>query len=386
MRNPYRGVTVYPTEEGVEFTVTLFRNSKHHKFEDKVYHVFIEEKPLSPQAKVKVICQCKLDLSQFVDREASESSVPMTTEVSKIPLMRTSKKVTDADMSLTVTTQFIKEGSAMDEDMISIASLLSMQASQAGILEREEDSIDVGNLEDFDDVKQFSNDLSQEIAEIANQIGQLTAMSYELDTDLIPKKTTASKTRESDEVPKPTLPERLDSYKKIGDDIEKGDESKGDHLNGIPSKMNKEEHHPLSKDHDNDKEREDDDEQQTQGIEEEVPDSSSNPLPDFEENGPSSHATQKSRLLSIKSTKIAETTTSVESSSLKANHSRDPHVLSTTSESPSSTSTTILSRDSDNNNQLILSQRLLTFCVKFFFFLPFIYLLYLAMLLFHCNL
>jgi len=35
-------------------TVTLYRDSKKHKFEDKVYLISVEEKPLSIQGKIKV--------------------------------------------------------------------------------------------------------------------------------------------------------------------------------------------------------------------------------------------------------------------------------------------------------------------------------------------
>ena len=330
-------------------------------FEDKVYVLTIEEKPLSPQGKVKGICQGKLDLSLLVDQDASESSVPLTTQVSKIPLTRTTKKVMDGDLTLTVTSQFIKEGLAMDEDMISIASLLSLQASQAGLEEDQRDCQDVGNLNDFDaeaDMKQFNEDLTLEISKIVNEIGQLAAMTFDLDTDLIPSK----QEEEEDKVPLPD-DSSLDISKKIEVDIEKeGEESKGDHFKAIPSKMNKE--HPLSRDDDN-KVGKDVDDEQTQGQEdeEEKEEDFSNPLEEpKEETGLftlPSFSDEKSRLLlSIKrSVCEAETVTFSSSSSSQSYHPDHNHVKSSLSPT---TTTTILSRDS-GNNELTFSQRFLTF-------------------------
>jgi len=384
MRNPYRGVSVWPTEEGIEFTITLYRDSKRHNFEHKNYLISVEEKPLSSQAKVKAIAQCKLDLSLFVDREATESSVPMTTEVFKIPLTTTSRKVTDGEVSLSITSQFIKEGSAMDEDMISIASLLSMQAVQEGALEEEETrrrkeaAMDVANLDDFDDIKQFSSDLTHEITEITNQIGQLAAFSFDPEVDLIP-------------TTKPTLPagshetDLKSSVKQMTVDIETArieDESKGDQddheMNVMPLEHQTSEH-PLSRDDGDDskameRRKEDDDQQGQNGVvdhEEEEEEDFSNPLEkvkrkEKKQEGLVDEEEEKSRLLLRRSIKCF-------SGSKEEDPNPDDHGLLSTNTCLSTntpTTTTILSRDFANN-QLCFSQRLSTLFEFLFVYVSF---------------
>ena len=117
-------------------TVTLFRDYEN-RYEDKFYNIAVEENTVKGRARS--IASAKLDMSQFAD---CDSTLPCTRQVANLKLQPLTTKVKDGCLSLTITCQFIREGNATDEDMISIASLLSLQAPPEQ---------DVGILTDFDD-------------------------------------------------------------------------------------------------------------------------------------------------------------------------------------------------------------------------------------------
>uniref|UniRef100_T1IPS8 C2 NT-type domain-containing protein n=1 Tax=Strigamia maritima TaxID=126957 RepID=T1IPS8_STRMM len=156
MRNPYRGLVVWPVPENVEITVTLFKNTLSTEFEDKDWTFVIED--ISTTGKRRQIASGKINMKQYA------SIVPAQTEV-KLNLKPLSKKVAAANLQFTLSCVFLREGKATDEDMQSIASLMSIQYPHE----------DVGNLEDFDD----EPETAAEISEIANKFGLLASGSAE---------------------------------------------------------------------------------------------------------------------------------------------------------------------------------------------------------------
>ncbi|CAG2100891.1 unnamed protein product [Medioppia subpectinata] len=136
LRNPYRGLVVWSVAELLEVEVTLFRDQRSLEYEPKEWVIAVED--VAANGRRRKVAFATIDFSEYVD---GVNSVPTEHEIHKMPLRECSvRKVTESHITLTLTSQFIREGKATDEDMQSIASLMSMKPME-----------DIGNIEDFDD-------------------------------------------------------------------------------------------------------------------------------------------------------------------------------------------------------------------------------------------
>nr|XP_006820247.1 PREDICTED: EH domain-binding protein 1-like [Saccoglossus kowalevskii] len=134
IQDPYRGSVVWSVPENVVVNVTLFKVSKN--------------------GKRKKIAEKNINMKKFAVLLPAQSDI-------KIPLKMLSKKCIAGSLSCTISCVLLKEGLATDDDMQSLASILSYQQ-------------DVGNIEDFDDDDDEDYDFddkgtSAKISELANQ-------------------------------------------------------------------------------------------------------------------------------------------------------------------------------------------------------------------------
>ncbi|XP_033648016.1 EH domain-binding protein 1-like isoform X1 [Asterias rubens] len=151
IKDPYRGTIVWTVPENVEMTCTLFReNRPDSTFEDKEWTFIIEDE--AKKGKHRALCQYTINMKDFA------SLVPVQ-EQRKFTLRPISKKCLSATMTLTVSCMLLREGSALDDDMQSLASILSYQQP------------DIADLDDFDDEdEEFDRELtSAKISELASQ-------------------------------------------------------------------------------------------------------------------------------------------------------------------------------------------------------------------------
>uniref|UniRef100_A0AAR2M1L7 EH domain binding protein 1 n=1 Tax=Pygocentrus nattereri TaxID=42514 RepID=A0AAR2M1L7_PYGNA len=130
IKNPYRGVVVWPVPENVEITVTLFKDPHAEEFEDKDWTFVIENE--SPSGRRKALATSSINMKQYA------SPMPTQTDV-KLKFKPLSKKVVAAALQFSLSCIFLREGKATDEDMQSLASLMSMKQA------------DIGNLDDFEE-------------------------------------------------------------------------------------------------------------------------------------------------------------------------------------------------------------------------------------------
>lgn len=144
IREPYRGHIVWPVPENVETVITLFRDQRSREFEDKDWSFIIED--ISPMGKRRHVAVSQLNMARFVKLETSQTEVVLKFK----PL---SVKCIEAQLTFTLSCSFLREGKATDEDMQSIASLMSLQAPT---------DQDVGNLDDLED-----EDATLRISELA---------------------------------------------------------------------------------------------------------------------------------------------------------------------------------------------------------------------------
>ncbi|CAO2640798.1 EH domain-binding protein 1 [Lemmus lemmus] len=149
IKNPYRGVVVWPVPENIEITVTLFKES--------------------PSGRRKALATSSINMKQYA------SPMPTQTDV-KLKFKPLSKKVVSATLQFSLSCIFLREGKATDEDMQSLASLMSMKQA------------DIGNLDDFeeDNEDDDENRVNQEekaakITEIVNQLNALSSLDEDPD-------------------------------------------------------------------------------------------------------------------------------------------------------------------------------------------------------------
>ncbi|XP_056317102.1 uncharacterized protein ehbp1l1a isoform X7 [Danio aesculapii] len=129
IKNPYRGTVVWQVPESVDITVTLFKDPNADEFEDKDWTFIIENETKGHR---KVLASVDVNMKKFASATPAQFDLSLTLK----PL---SVKVLDATLKLTLSCVFLKEGKATDEDMQSLASLMSLKQS------------DIGNLDDFND-------------------------------------------------------------------------------------------------------------------------------------------------------------------------------------------------------------------------------------------
>ncbi|XP_057582769.1 EH domain-binding protein 1-like protein 1 isoform X6 [Hippopotamus amphibius kiboko] len=127
IQNPYRGTVVWMVPENVDISVTLYRDPHVDQYEAKEWTFVIENES---KGQRKVLATAEVDLARHAGPVLAQ--VPL-----RLRLKPKSVKVVQAELSLTLSGVLLREGRATDDDMQSLASLMSMKPS------------DVGNLEDF---------------------------------------------------------------------------------------------------------------------------------------------------------------------------------------------------------------------------------------------
>ncbi|XP_036814065.1 uncharacterized protein LOC110500887 isoform X3 [Oncorhynchus mykiss] len=130
IKNPYRGTVVWQVPENLDITVTLFKDPTADEFEDKDWTFVIENE--TNKGHRKVLASVDVNMKKFASATPAQYDLTLKPK----PL---SVKVVEATLKLTLTCVFLKEGKATDEDMQSLASLMSLKQS------------DIGNLDDFND-------------------------------------------------------------------------------------------------------------------------------------------------------------------------------------------------------------------------------------------
>ncbi|XP_006893388.1 PREDICTED: EH domain-binding protein 1-like protein 1 [Elephantulus edwardii] len=127
IQNPYRGTVVWMVPENVDVAVTLYRDPHVDQYEAKEWTFVIENES---KGQRKVLATADVDLARHAG--------PVPTQVPlRLRMKAKSVKVVHAELSLTLSGVLLREGRATDDDMQSLASLMSVKPS------------DVGNLDDF---------------------------------------------------------------------------------------------------------------------------------------------------------------------------------------------------------------------------------------------
>uniref|UniRef100_A0A4W5QU97 EH domain binding protein 1 like 1 n=1 Tax=Hucho hucho TaxID=62062 RepID=A0A4W5QU97_9TELE len=172
IKNPYRGMVVWPVPENVDISLTLFRDPHSDVFEDKDWTFVIESET---KGQRKVLAAVDVNMKKFASATPTQQDLTLKLK----PL---SVKVVEATLKLSLSCVFLREGKATDEDMQSLASLMSVKPT------------DIGNLDDFNESDEEDDrrssagaSISKAAAEIQRELNTLTEEEYHSPSTLGPK-------------------------------------------------------------------------------------------------------------------------------------------------------------------------------------------------------
>lgn len=157
MTDPLRGVVVWAVPENKTISVTLFKDPRNHVLEDKEWTFIIEDVGSEGGAKRRPLATAVLNMNKFASIDSTQTQL-------NLEFKPCTKKIVSASLDLTLSCVFLREGKATDEDMQSLASLMSTNNNS-----------DIAPLEDFDEDEEFDDgSIKNNISEVLAQIDQLT--------------------------------------------------------------------------------------------------------------------------------------------------------------------------------------------------------------------
>ncbi|XP_025415748.1 EH domain-binding protein 1-like protein 1 isoform X3 [Sipha flava] len=165
MRDPLRGIVIWPVPENKQLSITLFKDPRSNEHEDKEWTFAIED--VSNLGKHRQIAVAMLNMKKYASVDSTQSQITLV-------FKPTSKKITSATLEMTLTSVFLREGKATDEDMMSMASLLSTNNS------------DIAPLDDFDEEEVEDSLLKQDLTNVSFMTNKIELLTNSLsDPDFI---------------------------------------------------------------------------------------------------------------------------------------------------------------------------------------------------------
>ncbi|CAG9824256.1 unnamed protein product [Phaedon cochleariae] len=157
LQNPYKGLVVWPVPDNHQVAVTLFKDPRTNELEDKDWSFIIEDVPTSGKRRQLAIAH--VNMRKYASVESSQTEL-------QINFKPTTKKITGAKLDCTLSCVFLREGKATDEDMQSMASLMSVNNN----------GDDIAPLEDVedDDISLSDNAMKNSIHEVTQHLQQMT--------------------------------------------------------------------------------------------------------------------------------------------------------------------------------------------------------------------
>ncbi|KAM4723058.1 EH domain-binding protein 1-like protein 1 [Rhinophrynus dorsalis] len=187
IRDPFRGSVVWAVPENVDITATLYRDPHSDHFEEKEWTFQIEGES---RGHKKLLAVAPIDLRKF----AAISSAPREMKLTLIPR---SVKVVSATLTVSITCTLLREGKATDDDMQSIASLLSLKPS------------DIADMDDFNEEEEEEKPREKKRNSVGitpkDPVRELNTLAEEEDETLVSTKNNATQvsTRPSAICPQP---------------------------------------------------------------------------------------------------------------------------------------------------------------------------------------
>ncbi|CAF4953306.1 unnamed protein product [Pieris macdunnoughi] len=154
LKDPLKGSVIFGVENHT-VAVTLFRDSRTNELEDKDWTFVLED--VSVTGKRRRLASCAVNLRKHASLAPAQKPLKFTLE----PL---TKKLKSARLHLTLHCVLLREGQATDEDMQSLASLLSVNNNS-----------DIAVLEDLDeDDYTLSDSSTRQMLDLRQQMEEMT--------------------------------------------------------------------------------------------------------------------------------------------------------------------------------------------------------------------
>lgn len=150
MKEPLRGIVIWPVPENKQFFLTLFKDLRTNEHEDKEWTFSIEN--VNNLGKHRQIAMSTLNMKKYASVDSTQSEITLV-------FKPTSKKIIFASLEMTISSVFLREGKATDEDMLSLASFLSANNNDIALLDDfyEEDNEDSVSKQEMNDVSSVTN-------------------------------------------------------------------------------------------------------------------------------------------------------------------------------------------------------------------------------------
>ena len=193
LQNPFHGSVVFAKAETIEFTTTLYKDPRSQLFEDKQWTFTIED--VDSMGKRRPVASTSLNMREYISFDGNLQHVTLEFKCNISVSSKTNASRARANLNILCT--FIKEGAATDEDMQSLASIMSLQNAGIGNASYYSgNNTDIANFADFDDERMSESmtlsrkETKEQIAQLAEQFGLLAkeADSNDFDTTLTSEK------------------------------------------------------------------------------------------------------------------------------------------------------------------------------------------------------
>lgn len=154
--NPVCSTMAWPMPDNHTIAVTLFKDIRTHELEDKDWTFVLED--VSQMGKKRLLASATINMRKY-------ASIESTQQTFQLELRPVSKKILSAQLELTLSCVFLREGKATDEDMQSIISLMSVN-----------NVTDIAPLDDLEDIPDLENsiEISEHVLDFTQQLEQLT--------------------------------------------------------------------------------------------------------------------------------------------------------------------------------------------------------------------
>ncbi|XP_052742866.1 EH domain-binding protein 1 isoform X2 [Bicyclus anynana] len=155
LKDPLKGSVIFAVPENQTVAVTLFRDARTNELEDKDWIFVLED--VSPTGKRRRLAACAVNLRRHASLAPAQRAL-------RLALEPVSRKLKAARLHLTLHCVLLREGQATDEDMQSLASLLSVNNNS-----------DIAVLEDLDeDDYTLSDNSTRQMFDLRQQMEEMT--------------------------------------------------------------------------------------------------------------------------------------------------------------------------------------------------------------------
>ncbi|XP_019869615.2 EH domain-binding protein 1-like protein 1 isoform X2 [Aethina tumida] len=162
LQNPYKGLVVWPVPENHQVSITLFKDPRTNELEDKDWSFILEDVP--PTGKRRQVAIAHVNMRKYASVESTQSEMQIVFKPSS------KKKFVNAKLDCTLSCVLLREGKATDEDMQSMASLMSVNNNTDDIAQMEDVEDEDLSINDNSIMKESLNEVTHNLQQMTNSL------------------------------------------------------------------------------------------------------------------------------------------------------------------------------------------------------------------------